>query len=712
MSLSSLPALLVEFAAHPSFYRLIVWWLVLAALGLAFLPLTLRLFRAFHDGGYLFSRLLGLLLTSYAVWLLSSLRLAPFTDGTAYAAVAAAALVNYSVPGATARVRAFLREKRRIVVAEEYLFLLCLLAWAFLRGVRPELDSIEKFMDLGFLNAAMRGEWMPPTDMWFAGKPINYYYFGHFFTAFLCRLTRTPTEIGFNLMVATLFSFAFTLSFSIVHGMLRNAAPRARRNAVVGGLLAALLVAGGGTLHPFIYGALPKALESAGVREARSAPYNYWDATRFIGYRPPGNDRTIHEVPLFTFVLGELHGHSLDIPASLAAAGMGASLVMSAAPAKNIRPPLMEVAAGVLLGATWMTNTWNYPISLTVLAGAALTSSLLRHGRRKRALAEAGLAFGTLLAVSLAACLPYLLHFESFTEGVRRVAASSPLWQLAVLWGYQLFFAACLLIFLLVLHARRRGTGAFRVERADIVALGMFAAALCLVAITETVYVKDLFSAQYPRANTVFKITYQAFILAAAASGYAAARIAGGLVAGPNLRATVVLLFAMVASMPMTYAFWAIPGYYGPLPPPGSFRGLDGLSFLSSGDREIVEWFRDNVAGQPVILEADGDAYTRYGRISAATGLPTPLGWFGHQWLWRGGAEEPKERRGDVRALYESADPHATAELVGKYAVRYIVLGSLERERFPSLKEEKLEAAGGVVLRTADGSKIIETARP
>ncbi|HRW00094.1 MAG TPA: hypothetical protein P5201_15945, partial [Aminobacteriaceae bacterium] len=109
---------------------------------------------------------------------------------------------------------------------------------------------------------------------------------------------------------------------------------------------------------------------------------------------------------------------------------------------------------------------------------------------------------------------------------------------------------------------------------------------------------------------------------------------------------------------------------------------------------------------------ADGDAYTRYGRISAATGLPTPLGWFGHQWLWRGGAEEPKERRGDVRALYESADPHATAELVGKYAVRYIVLGSLERERFPSLKEEKLEAAGRVILRTADGSKIVETARP
>ncbi len=720
--MSGIPGLFLDFLLHPSFHRVVLWWGALAALGIAFLPLTLRLFRGFSDGGYLFSRVLGLLLTSYALWLASSLRLVPFSEGAVLASAGLAALINYSVPGSMRRVLDFLRKKRRVVAAEEYLFLLCLVGWTFLRSLRPELDSIEKFMDLGFLNACLRAEWMPPVDMWLSGRPINYYYFGHFFTAFLCRLTGTPGEIGFNLMVASLFSFAFTLSFSIVFSMLRRVDPQGVRKAVAGGLLAGMLLAGGGTLHPFVYGVALPALKNAGLYAGEVGPYRYWDATRFLGYHPPGNDKTIHEVPLFTFVLGEMHGHSLDIPASLAAVGIGSSMLLSGAPSPGVRFPATEIVSGVLLGATWMTNTWNYPIYLAVLAGAALTIALRRHGMSGRALAEAGLAVFTLILVSQAAALPYTLRFESFTGGIRRVAASSPIWQLGVLWGYQAFFAAVFAIFF-VFELRRAlrlrvdsAAGGGRalsdgITPSDIVGLGMFAAAVLLVAVPEIVYVKDLFSGEFPRANTVFKITYQAFLLFALASAYAAARIAGSLRSRAR-RLSAALLFALVAAMPMTYAYWAVPGFYGSPPSSGQYRRLDGLAFLSSGDRTIVEWFRGNVRGQPVILEADGDAYSRYGRISSATGLPTLLGWFGHQWLWRGGADEPNARRRDVRILYESGDAALTRRLAEAYGIRYIVIGTMELERFPDIRKEKLESMGRVVLTHADGSKIIEIAAP
>ena len=718
--MNALFELIGAFFTHPEAYRVLVWWLALAGLGIAFLPLTLRLFRGFHDGGYLFARVLGLLLTCWAVWLAASIGLAPFSAATISVAVALAAALNYAPASARSGVREFLRHKARIVVAEEYLFLAAFLAWAFLRSVKPEVDSIEKFMDLGFVNAVLRAEWMPPADMWLSGKPINYYYFGHVFTAFLCRLARVPSEIGFNLMIATLFALAVSLPYSIVSSLLRRVDPKGVKKAVAGGLLAASLLAAGGTLHPFIYGALLPTLKNAGLYEGEVKSYWYWDATRFIGYRPPSDDKTIHEVPLFTFVLGELHGHALDIPAALTATGIGSALLLSPGPALGASPlriPYAEAVGGVLLGAMWMTNTWDYPIYLLILLGAAAVLALRRHGARMRALAETALAGATLVLVSQAAALPYTLRFEHFTEGIRRVSSTSPLWQLAVLWGYQAFFALCFALFL-VLGARRilRERGAEgrlnalldRTPPPDIVALGMFAAAAGLVLIPEVVYVKDLFSGQFPRANTMFKITYQAFILFALASGYAALRIVGALNSRPVLRTAAAILFATVAAMPMTYAYWAVPGYYGPLPHPARYRRLDGLAFLSPGDREIVRWLGENTEGQTPILEADGAAYSKYGRISMATGLPTPLGWYGHQWLWRGSAEEPNRRVRDVRIIYESDDRDAANRLMEEYGVRYIVIGALEREKFPNIKEAKLEGLGRVVVAHQDGSKLVE----
>ena len=66
---------------------------------------------------------------------------------------------------------------------------------------------------------------------------------------------------------------------------------------------------------------------------------------------------------------------------------------------------------------------------------------------------------------------------------------------------------------------------------------------------------------------------------------------------------------------------------------------LDGLAFLRSsgysGEYEAIQWLRDE-APWGRIVEAVGDDYSEYGRISASTGLPTILGWKGHEHQWRG----------------------------------------------------------------------------
>lgn len=714
--------LIGSFFLHPDFLRALVWWLFLAGVGVLFLPLTLRLFAGFHDGGYLFARVLGLLLSAWLAWLASSLGIAPFGRTTVSGSLLLGCALNYALPSSRKNVRDFLQRKARTVVAEEYLFLLAFLAWAFVRSLKPDIDGLEKFMNLGFVNAVLRAEWMPPVDMWMAGESVNYYYFGHVATAFLCLLTRIPPEVAYNLMIATLFALAFSLSYSVVSCLLRRVAPQSAKKAVAGGLLAALLLAAGGNLQPFVYGAVRPALQRAGVLEGEPTSYWYAQARSFIGHHPPTGDKGIHEFPFYSFVIADLHGHVLDVPASLTATGLGAALLLSLSQStaygtSPIRVPCREVVAGVLLGVTWMTNGWNYPIYLFVLAGAACVFGLQRHGFTWRTLAETLFAAVVLLVVSQIAALPYTLNFRNMTRGVHRVMATSPLWQLAILWGYQLFFAACFALFC-VLGARRllreRDESAGRLHAlldqtppSDIVALGMFAAAVCLVLIPEIVYVKDIYGTEYHRANTMFKLTFQAFIFFALGSGYAAARIAGAL-ARPWRRAAAWLVFLSVAAMPMTYAYWAVPGFYGQILTSGSYQGLDGIAFLSPDDREIVRWLNENVRAQTPILEADGNSYTQYGRISMATGLPTPLGWHAHEWLWRGSPDGPNERSRDVGTLYESDDMDATLCLLRQYGIRYVVLGALEREKFTNIKEAKFEELGGVVADFPGGSKIVE----
>ena len=59
------------------------------------------------------------------------------------------------------------------------------------------------------------------------------------------------------------------------------------------------------------------------------------------------------------------------------------------------------------------------------------------------------------------------------------------------------------------------------------------------------------------------------------------------------------------------------------------YKGLNATSFLSHDFTEDVagiKWLKKNVKGSPVVLEANGDSYSGYERVSAMTGLPTVLG--------------------------------------------------------------------------------------
>ena len=52
------------------------------------------------------------------------------------------------------------------------------------------------------------------------------------------------------------------------------------------------------------------------------------------------------------------------------------------------------------------------------------------------------------------------------------------------------------------------------------------------------------------------------------------------------------------------------------------------------------------------MLEANGDSYSGYERVSASTGLPTVLGWYVHEWLWRNDVPDLNQKSADIQTIY------------------------------------------------------------
>ncbi len=225
--------------------------------------------------------------------------------------------------------------------------------------------------------------------------------------------------------------------------------------------------------------------------------------------------------------------------------------------------------------------------------------------------------------------------------------------------------------------------------------------ATLLIIIPEFIYAKDIYP-DHNRANTMFELVFQSFIMLSLVTGYAISRISYALKIKKTLltRGMYVLFFFITLCLlttVFTYPYFAISSYYGNLK---TYRGLDGTKYLAEkypSDAKAIVWLNKNVNGQPVILEAQGDSYTDFARISSNTGLPTVLGWTVHEWLWRGTYDIPAPRIDEIKTLYESKDLTQTKSLLQKYHVKYIFVGDLEKEKY-AIDEEKFKTLGKVVF--------------
>ncbi|MDE2786555.1 MAG: DUF2298 domain-containing protein [Chloroflexota bacterium] len=233
-------------------------------------------------------------------------------------------------------------------------------------------------------------------------------------------------------------------------------------------------------------------------------------------------------------------------------------------------------------------------------------------------------------------------------------------------------------------------------------ALILAAAGFYLLAGAELFRIMDLFG---NRMNTVFKVYYQAWILLGIAGGVGIYYI----VAGPYrlrpsdyrlglFRALGVAWAGLAAGLILASAYYPVAAV---LERTAWFQGgsgfgdntLAGLNFLrrgEPGEYDAIVWLNDE-AGPGRIVEAVGDGYSSYGRISGATGRATVLGWEGHQRQWRGDDSAFAGRSHDVEMIYRGTNGAETRRLLEVYGVRWLIVGPREREAYGDEVDERME---------------------
>ena len=751
------------------------WWLMTLVFGIGFYPAAAALFPRFHDRGWMFSKVLGIVVSGFAVFALGSFGLVPFTAPVCLITVGVLILASWIFGCFKVRVHA---PEIDFLMMEEVLFFAFFLLWTYLAGFHPEAHGTEKFMDYGFMKAMMRSTAVPAEDLWYSGSGINYYYGGQFYAVFLTKITFTDVKQTYHLMRTMVASFAFVLPFSITYHLAESrACHRIRKEGgnksqiapVLGGLLSGGAVSLAGNMHYVIYGCIRQWL---GLNESA-----YWfpSSTRYIGYDPlVENDRTIHEFPSYSFVLGDLHAHVVNVMFVLLVLCLLYSYVKNTCrdPEKEWKWSLKDVllqpqiiAAGFLTGVFHWSNYWDFVIYFVVITGFALYGALYRyHARAKETIGTVLLQAAEVFAIGTIVALPFTMKFETMVSGVGIAGHHSMLYQLAILWGLPtllvvLFIAAVLLAWrknrhlpgmerqgqivladgktqeeveeqavALILGEKKPEPGekettekpkkvsAFcdfwrEIAVSDMVIGILGLCAIGLIIIPELVYVRDIYEESYARSNTMFKLTYQAFILFGICMSYIITRFLLWK------KERILQVFGGIGLVLLLWTFGyfgtSVYSWFGNVFDLSEYRGLDATAYLEnvfSEDAGAIRWLDETIEGQPVVLEANGDSYSDYERVSAMTGLPTVLGWYVHEWLWRGNPADLNVRAGDVKQMYTSTDTNEVLRLLEQYHVTYIFVGSKEKEKYgDALNESLLQSIGDIVYQdTASGTYILQ----
>lgn len=479
----------------------------------------------------------------------------------------------------------------------------------------------------------------------------------------------------------------------------------------------------------------------------------------------------ISEFPFFSFLLGDNHPHVYALPFGLLALALSFNVLVAGAvgaartwaTASSLRRgahalldgivpgvgPWDWAAWAVLLGALGFYNTWDLPVHLAIFCCAAALGLWQQRESVLGWLSQV-LSLGLVLLIGgVLLYLPFYWGLRSQAGGLGLVTVKTQVQQFGLMFGtllWPLFGAAGLSLVsrwrsgtlagkvaLLILVAgavgagllgwwaaavglllagaaawlsvRRGPNGAVAVNEESFVWLLALAGAL-LTVLVEFVYLRDVFDS---RMNTVFKFYYQAWLLLGVSGAYALYWLATAWRSGWQrlLSRGWLAIGAVLVAAGLTYTVAA------GVSKAGGFAGeptLDGAAYLAVQRPQMyaaLRWLEANAPRDAIMVEATGGSYSEYNAVSAHTGIPTLLGWGGHELQWRGSYDLPGQREPDVAAFYQTNDPDMLRALAARQGVDYVWLGRLERAKYGVTPAAELALRRAFVLMYENDEVIV-----
>ena len=321
------------------------------------------------------------------------------------------------------------------------------------------------------------------------------------------------------------------------------------------------------------------------------------------------------------------------------------------------------------------------------------------------------------LEVLAAGALPYLLifmwavliHFNHGFDALTDAIAARG-WN----WVTFVFFGACFSLCLLALrHAIKApepddSPGSYAGRKATAPVLVAMIIAFLLIMGSELFFITDVFQS---RLNTVFKLSYQAWLLLGVSGAYGLWWLWRSGQFGRSIRVSLLrgvwgASAAIVLAGAMLYPFGATLSRTNGFSQPD--RSLDGLAYVRAAQRDdydALQWLVQRAGQAETVVEAVAGQYSAAGRISAWSGVPTVLGWLGHEQQWGRDLVLIGQRQADVERAYSTSSLAEALSILRKYDVTYVFVGSVERGLYPSAGLDKF--ASGLAVAFTQGETVI-----
>ena len=481
------------------FLAVIVWLLFFELIGFLAFPLAALALRSHMGAAWGFSKILGMILLGWLVWLPTSLGWWQWNRRSILLGMAVLTIAGMVAwrGGARRRVRVAWRTQRRAIISTELLFVGLFAVWTLIRALNPDLWHPfwggEKPFEFGMVNAIIRSPQMPPVDPFYSGGTINYYYYGLYLMALPIKLLGLDPAIGFNLAVAIVGAMVGIGAWSVgllITRKLRIAALSLIMVALIGNLASAI-PAGWSTGVAGVVRAY-QACEINPLPDRPCQPLesgtNFWDmlkdaaangTTQGFGQRLSSgvpwfwqpsrvlfNDtlNTINEFPLWSVLFADLHPHLIALPITLLLIG----LAWEASRRRRWRTSRITLAMiPFALGSLAAANAWDVPTyALLVILAFGLRGWIMREAAVRAMRLFAGrrdpvwrpivawLAAGVgIVVIAMVLYAPFFGAYHAPIGGIWPVRIGTPLLPWLTIYG---LFLVVILGWLVLPQYRRR----------------------------------------------------------------------------------------------------------------------------------------------------------------------------------------------------------------------------------------------------------------